>query len=307
MLLAARQQAVRLSGGRVPGACLCVRTHPWRQSASRGSPLPQAAFCLPLGIRSDPQQHWRHQHQQAGPCRQHAPIKQSLTRAAAGSAAPGPPSGQPQRESVLGAKAQSLVSPRLKHMCTAHSSSLQQPCLHLDRPTALLLPTTTPSCIAVLAWPNSVPDQQLTCWFCCCCCFWCCCCCCCWCGGAQAALGVLLVSGTANRVLYRMALVPLKDYIFFLAQCQNLMYILVYFTLLGLRYRWGGAWVGGGAGGVTRNHTRGWHEWCTWVTQTNPSSSCRPCVPPASSATHAACHRLTIAAAPTAAAAGRAR
>jgi hypothetical protein len=58
-------------------------------------------------------------------------------------------------------------------------------------------------------------------------------------GKTQAALGVLLASGTANRVLYRMALVPLKDYIFFLAQCQNLMYILVYFTLLGLRYRWG--------------------------------------------------------------------
>lgn len=38
-------------------------------------------------------------------------------------------------------------------------------------------------------------------------------------------------------MLYRMALVPMKEHLFFLAQFQNLGYILVYFGLLFLRYR----------------------------------------------------------------------
>jgi hypothetical protein len=43
--------------------------------------------------------------------------------------------------------------------------------------------------------------------------------------------------GTLNRVLYRLALVPLKDYVFFLAQAQNVGYIIIYYTLLFMRYQ----------------------------------------------------------------------
>ncbi len=53
----------------------------------------------------------------------------------------------------------------------------------------------------------------------------------------QAAVGGLLLLGTSNRVLYRMALVPMRDYIVFLAQFQNLFYVIAYFALLWLRYR----------------------------------------------------------------------
>lgn len=45
--------------------------------------------------------------------------------------------------------------------------------------------------------------------------------------------------GTLNRVLYRLALVPLRDYVFFLAQAQNIGYIVIYYALLWLRYRQG--------------------------------------------------------------------
>lgn len=45
----------------------------------------------------------------------------------------------------------------------------------------------------------------------------------------------MLATGVTNRVLYKMALVPLKDHIFFLAQLQNLGYLAVYFTALALR------------------------------------------------------------------------
>lgn len=47
----------------------------------------------------------------------------------------------------------------------------------------------------------------------------------------------MLGLGTLNRVLYRLALVPLKDYVFFLAQAQNIGYILIYYALLALRFR----------------------------------------------------------------------
>jgi hypothetical protein len=45
--------------------------------------------------------------------------------------------------------------------------------------------------------------------------------------------------GTLNRVLYRLALVPLRDYVFFLAQAQNIGYLVIYYFLLLLRYRYG--------------------------------------------------------------------
>ena len=82
----------------------------------------------------------------------------------------------------------------------------------------------------------------------------------------QALCGMVLIFGVANRVLYRMALVPMRDHVFFLAQVgtqggsidlnhpastlhpprfkfkcmqlQNVGYLLVYFSLLALRIRW---------------------------------------------------------------------
>lgn len=45
--------------------------------------------------------------------------------------------------------------------------------------------------------------------------------------------------GALNRVLYRLALVPLRDYVFFLAQAQNVGYIVIYYLLLWIRYRCG--------------------------------------------------------------------
>eukprot|EP00878_Enallax_costatus_P034269 GHUV01037988.1.p2 GENE.GHUV01037988.1~~GHUV01037988.1.p2 ORF type:complete len:191 (+),score=11.20 GHUV01037988.1:443-1015(+) len=53
----------------------------------------------------------------------------------------------------------------------------------------------------------------------------------------QGIIGAVLGLGTLNRVLYRLALVPLKDYVFFLAQAQNIGYILIYYTLLTIRFR----------------------------------------------------------------------
>ncbi|GLC46764.1 hypothetical protein PLESTB_001488100 [Pleodorina starrii] len=52
-----------------------------------------------------------------------------------------------------------------------------------------------------------------------------------------ALIGLVLITGVSNRVLYRMALVPLRDHIFFLAQLQNLGYLAVYFTALWWRSR----------------------------------------------------------------------
>lgn len=42
-----------------------------------------------------------------------------------------------------------------------------------------------------------------------------------------------MVLGVANRVLYKMALQPLSDYVFFLAQFQTFAYVIVYFAVLG--------------------------------------------------------------------------
>ncbi len=51
----------------------------------------------------------------------------------------------------------------------------------------------------------------------------------------------LVVTGVANRILYKMALVPLGNYVFFLAQFQTFGYVLVYFAVLFLRRRCGRA------------------------------------------------------------------
>ncbi|XP_059285431.1 protein CLT1, chloroplastic-like isoform X2 [Lycium ferocissimum] len=48
-----------------------------------------------------------------------------------------------------------------------------------------------------------------------------------------------VVLGVGNRVLYKLALVPLKNYPFFLAQLATFGYVLVYFSILYLRYHAG--------------------------------------------------------------------
>ncbi|XP_021279050.1 protein CLT1, chloroplastic isoform X2 [Herrania umbratica] len=53
------------------------------------------------------------------------------------------------------------------------------------------------------------------------------------------AAGVTVVLGVGNRVLYKLALVPLKHYPFFLAQLATFGYVLVYFSILHLRYHAG--------------------------------------------------------------------
>ncbi|XWS52605.1 hypothetical protein CRYUN_Cryun11dG0085400 [Craigia yunnanensis] len=53
------------------------------------------------------------------------------------------------------------------------------------------------------------------------------------------AAGVTVVLGVGNRVLYKLALVPLKHYPFFLAQLSTFGYVLVYFSVLYLRYHAG--------------------------------------------------------------------
>uniref|UniRef100_A0A453K304 Uncharacterized protein n=1 Tax=Aegilops tauschii subsp. strangulata TaxID=200361 RepID=A0A453K304_AEGTS len=53
---------------------------------------------------------------------------------------------------------------------------------------------------------------------------------------ASAAVVALAV---ANRVLYKLALVPLKSYPFFLAQLTTFGYVGVYFSILYVRYRAG--------------------------------------------------------------------
>jgi hypothetical protein len=53
----------------------------------------------------------------------------------------------------------------------------------------------------------------------------------------QGLVTAVLGLGTLNRVLYRLALVPLRDYVFFLAQAQNIGYLVIYYSLMFLRYR----------------------------------------------------------------------
>lgn len=53
----------------------------------------------------------------------------------------------------------------------------------------------------------------------------------------QGTIAAVIGLGALNRVLYRLALVPLRDYVFFLAQAQNIGYIVIYYFLLWVRYR----------------------------------------------------------------------
>ncbi|KAK6944507.1 Chloroquine-resistance transporter-like [Dillenia turbinata] len=53
------------------------------------------------------------------------------------------------------------------------------------------------------------------------------------------AVVATVVFGVANRVLYKLALIPLKHYPFFLAQFATFGYVIVYFSILYLRYHAG--------------------------------------------------------------------
>ncbi|KAJ4804816.1 hypothetical protein LUZ62_017382 [Rhynchospora pubera] len=55
---------------------------------------------------------------------------------------------------------------------------------------------------------------------------------------AVAAMATVVL-GTANRVLYKLALVPLKEYPFFLAQLATFGYVVVYFSILYIRQQAG--------------------------------------------------------------------
>ncbi|XP_058767036.1 protein CLT1, chloroplastic-like isoform X2 [Vicia villosa] len=53
------------------------------------------------------------------------------------------------------------------------------------------------------------------------------------------AAAAVVATGVGNRVLYKLALVPLKQYPFFLAQISTFVYVVVYFSILYIRYRAG--------------------------------------------------------------------
>lgn len=53
----------------------------------------------------------------------------------------------------------------------------------------------------------------------------------------QLSILAVVVCAVANRVLHKMALVPLGNYVFFLAQLQTFGYVAVYFGILFWRYR----------------------------------------------------------------------
>uniref|UniRef100_A0A0E0CD46 Uncharacterized protein n=1 Tax=Oryza meridionalis TaxID=40149 RepID=A0A0E0CD46_9ORYZ len=53
------------------------------------------------------------------------------------------------------------------------------------------------------------------------------------------ATAAVVAMGTGNRVLYKLALVPLRDYPFFLAQLATFGYVVVYFSILYLRHQAG--------------------------------------------------------------------
>uniref|UniRef100_A0A804QWK2 Uncharacterized protein n=1 Tax=Zea mays TaxID=4577 RepID=A0A804QWK2_MAIZE len=53
------------------------------------------------------------------------------------------------------------------------------------------------------------------------------------------AAAAVVAMGTGNRVLYKLALVPLREYPFFLAQFATFGYVVVYFSILYLRYQAG--------------------------------------------------------------------
>eukprot|EP00887_Chlorella_sp_A99_P005876 scaffold1.g5876.t1 len=69
-----------------------------------------------------------------------------------------------------------------------------------------------------------------------------------------AHAGVVLATGVANRLLYKGALLPMENYVFFLALLQGFGYVLVYGAVLALRWRAGH--VSAEALAVPRRHAR---------------------------------------------------
>ncbi|RLN22225.1 protein CLT1, chloroplastic-like [Panicum miliaceum] len=59
--------------------------------------------------------------------------------------------------------------------------------------------------------------------------------------GMEVALAsaAVVAMGTGNRVLYKLALAPLREYPFFLAQFATVGYVVIYFSILYLRYQAG--------------------------------------------------------------------
>lgn len=55
--------------------------------------------------------------------------------------------------------------------------------------------------------------------------------------GIRAGIVTLVVLGVVNRVLYKLALVPMAPYVFFLAQALTCAYVAVYGPILWLRWR----------------------------------------------------------------------
>ncbi|KAJ3673987.1 hypothetical protein LUZ60_005979 [Juncus effusus] len=56
-------------------------------------------------------------------------------------------------------------------------------------------------------------------------------------GGVAVGSALTVILAVMNRVLYKLALVPLRNYPFFLAQITTFGYVAVYFTILFIRYR----------------------------------------------------------------------
>ncbi|XP_015690773.1 protein CLT2, chloroplastic-like isoform X2 [Oryza brachyantha] len=57
--------------------------------------------------------------------------------------------------------------------------------------------------------------------------------------GIAAAAAVTVALAVMNRVLYKLALVPMRNYPFFLAQVTTFGYVIVYFSILFIRYHAG--------------------------------------------------------------------
>ena len=53
----------------------------------------------------------------------------------------------------------------------------------------------------------------------------------------QVGVGIFFSSGVINRVAYKMTLVPMRPYIFFMAQLLSLVYMFFYLAILCMRCR----------------------------------------------------------------------
>lgn len=71
------------------------------------------------------------------------------------------------------------------------------------------------------------------------------------------------------RVLYKLAITPLSGYVFFLALLQTFGYVVIYFGVLALRWRWvGGAGLdeAGRGGECSAGGHRTRQRWAGWQT-----------------------------------------